>query len=427
MAKAKPAAQPEYEHGRQFKPEVKNVIKLTLAFTKAVGKNQEDANENLVVSPYNAISALAMVAKGADGLTRDEMAQTLFGVSGKDLEKAANDYVALNADVLAANKDQVTLTTANGVWTNQERLKLDPAYADDLKKMHSAEISAEDFGDTKTVDKINKWASDNTNGLIPEVLTELKKDDAAVLASALYFKGDWTHKFDKKLTEDKNFTADDASVNATPTMKQRFKEEGQIGYLAGDGYEAVALNYGQEDWENGKQPTMRVVLIRPTDDNVSARDWLSGEAKGKVPEWLDPYAFNDAVGTVELPRLDIKQRFDLIPALKEMGIKEAFNEEKADFGKMTQSGDLFIGKVQHDTVFKTNEEGSEAAAVTTVGMVFATSVRMPPPQIDVKFDRSFAFALQDVKTGAVIFVGAINKPNEDMKPAVKKQNAPKPR
>ncbi len=427
MAKAKPAAQPEHEYGRQFKPEVKNVIKLTLAFTKAVGKNQDDKNDNLVVSPYNAISALAMVAKGADGLTRDEMAQTLFGVSGKDLEKAANDYVALNAEVLAANKDQVTLTTANGVWTNQERLKLDLAYADDLKKTHSAEISAEDFGDKKTVAKINQWASDNTNGLIPEVLTELKKDDAAVLASALYFKGDWTHKFDKKLTADKNFTADDASVNATPTMKQRFKEEGQIGYLAGDGYEAVALNYGREDWENGKQPTMRVVLIRPTDDNVSARDWLAGEAKGKVPEWLDPYAFGDAVGSVELPRLDIKQKFDLIPALKEMGIKEAFIEEKADFGKMTQSGDLFIGKVQHDTVFKTNEEGSEAAAVTTVGMVFATSVRMPPPQIDVKFDRSFAFALQDVKTGAVIFVGAINKPNEDMKPAVKKQNAPKPR
>ncbi|HYD18307.1 MAG TPA: serpin family protein [Patescibacteria group bacterium] len=427
MAKAKPAAKPEYEHGRQFKPEVKNVIKLTLAFTKAVGNNQDEKSDNLVVSPYNAMAALSMVAKGADGLTRDEMAKTLFGVASADLEKAANDYVALNADVLAANKDQVTLTTANGVWTNQERLKLDPAYADDLKKTHSAEISAEDFGDKKTVAKINQWASDNTNGLIPEVLTELKKDDAAVLASALYFKGDWTHKFDKKLTEDKNFTADDAAVNATPTMKQRFREEGQVTHLQGADFEAVALTYGSDDWQNGKQPSMRVVLIRPSDDNVSARDWLAAQADGKVPQWLDPYAFNDAVGTVELPRLDIKQKFDLIPALKELGIKDAFNEQTADFGKMTQSGDLYIGKVQHDTVFKTNEEGSEAAAVTTVGMVFATSVRMPPPQIDVKFDRSFAFALQDVKTGAVIFVGAVNKPNDDMKPAVKAAKAKGPK
>lgn len=417
----------EYEHGAYYKDEVKTSIKLTIAFAKAVGKHQDDKNDNLVVSPYNATAALSMVAKGAVGETRDELAKALFATDGKNLDDAVAAYSKLNTEILKANAGQVTLTTANGVWTNKDLVTLRDAFAKDLKDTMGADISAEDYANPATVDKINKWASDNTNGLIPEVLTELKKDDAAVLASALYFKGDWTHKFDKKLTEDKNFTADDASVNATPTMKQRFKEEGQIGYLAGDGYEAVALNYGKEDWENGKSPTMRVVLIRPTDDNVSARDWLAGEAKGKVPEWLDPYAFGDAVGTVELPRLDIKQRFDLIPALKEMGIKEAFNEEKADFGKMTESGDLFIGKVQHDTVFKTNEEGSEAAAVTTVGMVFATSVRMPPPQIDVKFDRSFAFALQDVKTGAVIFVGAVNKPNEEMKPAVKKQNAPKPR
>ena len=106
MSKNTPAAAPKEEHGRQFKPEVKNVIKLTLAFTKAVGANQDDKADNLVVSPYNALSALSMVAKGADGDTREEMAKTLFATDGAGLEKAAADYVALNTDILDANKGQ---------------------------------------------------------------------------------------------------------------------------------------------------------------------------------------------------------------------------------------------------------------------------------------------------------------------------------
>jgi serpin B len=82
---------------------------------------------------------------------------------------------------------------------------------------------------------------------------------------------------------------------------------------------------------------------------------------------------------------------------------------------------LAISKVQHDIVFKTDEEGSEAAAVTTIGMSFATSIGPSKPHIDLKLDRSFAFALQDIETGAVLFVGAVNKPNEEMKPAPKTQ------
>ena len=420
-------AAPEEEHGTQFAPEVKNVIKLTLAFTKAVGKNQQDKSDNLVVSPYNALAALSMVTKGADGVTREELAKALFGVKGKDLDKAADDYAALNNQVLAANKGQVQLTTANGVWTNQDFMTLKPAFADDLKKTFGAEISAEDFSDKATVAKINKWASDNTNGLIPSVLDKLKKDDAAILASALYFKGEWTHKFDKKLTEEKPFALDGNKINNTPTMHQDFGRRDDFTFNVGADYEAVALTYGEKNAKEGKQPTMRIILVRPTDDKVSARDWLASQSNGTVPAWLDPYAFRTAEGSVELPRLDIKQNFDLIPAMKDMGVKEAFNEQGADFSKMAEKigKELYIGKISHDTVFKTDEVGSEAAAVTVVGMVRATSIQMPPPRIDLKLDRSFAFALQDIKTGAVLFVGAVNKPNNDLKPAQNAVKTPK--
>lgn len=408
----------EYEHGAYYKDEVKTSIKLTIAFAKAVGRHQDDQSDNLVVSPYNATAALSMVAKGAVGETRDELAQALFATDGKGLDDAVAAYSKLNTEILKANAGQVTLTTANGVWTNKDLVTLRDAFAKDLKDTMGADISAEDYANPATVDKINKWASDNTNGLITKVLESLAPDDAAVLASALHFKGEWTKKFDKTLTEDKTFTQDGNAAATTPTMHQDFEDEGGFRYQKGNGFEAISMTYGEEkhtdtEWKN---PTMRLVLVRPTGDNVSARDFLAAQENGKIPAWLDVYGYNDAVGSVELPRMDIKQKFDLIPALRDMGVDKAFGG--GSFENMVEQGGerLYVSKVSHDTVFKTDEQGSEAAAVTTAVMTLE-SVRMPPEQVDIKFDRSFLFALQDVKTNAVLFIGAVNKPNDDVKPA----------
>jgi serine protease inhibitor len=419
--------QEEFDYGQYLNPEVRNVIRLTLAFAKAVGQNQDDKGDNLVVSPYNAAACLSMVAKGADGQTRDELAKTLFGADGKDLDKAVADYAKLNTEMLAANKDQVILSTANGVWTNKDLVTLREAYAEDLRKNFGAEISAEDYGDPATVQKINDWAAANTNNLITKVLEELNPDDAAVLASSLYFKGKWTSQFDKALTEDKTFTTDDRAAPKTPTMHQDISDEGTMRYMKGKDFEAVTLTYGEQDADNDKYPTMRLIMVRPSDDGVAARDWLASQADGKTPGWLTPYGYQDAVGSIELPRMDIKQKHDLIPALQDMGIRQAFTQGAADFSNMIEKDgkSLFISKVSHDTVFKTDEVGSEAAAVTTAVMTLEC-VHAPPAQIDIKLDRSFVFALQDVKTNAVIFIGAVNKPNEDMKPASAKKSSPKP-
>jgi serine protease inhibitor len=412
--------QEEFDYGQYLKPEVKNVIRLTLAFAKAVGQNQDDKGENLVVSPYNAAACLSMVAKGADTLTREEMAKTLFGTDGEGLDKAVADYAKLNAEMLKANEGKVTLSTANGVWTNQALVNLREEYAADLKKTMGAEISAEDYADPATVQKINDWASDNTNGLIKKVLEELNPDDAAVLASSLYFKGKWTNQFDKGLTEDKTFASDGNALSTTPTMHQDFKDEGAMRYKKGKDFEAVTLTYGEQDEDNDKYPSMRLIMVRPTDDSVSARDWLASQAGDKTPGWLVPYGFQDAIGSIELPRMDIKQTHDLIPALKDMGIRQAFKEGAADFTRMVDEGgkSLYVSQVTHDIVFKTDEVGSEAAAVTVAKMTLEC-VHAPPVQIDLKLDRSFVFALQDVQTNAVIFVGAVNKPNNEMTPVAK--------
>ncbi len=414
---AKDGVEQEIDHGQYLKPEVQNAIKLTLAFAKAVGAHQADKGDNLVVSPYNAQACLSMVAKGADSLTRDEMAKTLFGTDGAGLDAAVADYAKLNDEILKANKGQVELTTANGIWTNQNLVTLKQAFADDMKKNFGAEISAEDYGNPATLDKINDWAAKNTNNLITKVLEELNADDAAVLASALYFKGKWTSQFDAKLTEEKTFTLEQGKQALTPTMHQDVSDDGVMQYAKGKDYEAVTLTYGEKNWQENKYPSMRLVMVRPTDETVSARDWLSSQANGKVPAWLDPYAYRDAVGSIELPRLDIKQKHDLIPPMQDMGVKQAFEKGAADFTRMIEKDGkhLFVSQVSHDVVFKTDEKGSEAAAVTTAVMTLECC-HAPPQQVDIKLDRSFVFALQDVRTNAVLFIGAVSKPNEEMKP-----------
>ena len=397
---------------------VKNVNSLTLAFAKAVAANQKDKGDNLIVSPYNALTCLSMVAKGADKNTREELAKALFGTAAKELDDQVNRLASLNTAVLAANQGQVDLKTANGVWTNKNLAPLNNTFADELKKIFGAEISAEDFSDKTVPDKINAWAGKNTNNLIDKIVGELKPDDFAVLASALYFKGQWTEKFDKQATEDRLFTADGGNKSVTPTMHKSYKKD-QILYQDGGDYQAVAITYGEKNIEENKVPTMRLILVRPRDENISARDWLSQQAGATVPAWMGDDTFNNMPVTVELPRLDIKQKHDLIPALQDMGIRDAFTNA-ADFSLLVKGGskDIAIGKASHDVVFKTDEEGSEAAAVTTVTMIMKSAMAPPRKPIDLKFDRSFVFALQDIKTGAVIFVGAVNKPNSEMKPAL---------
>lgn len=405
-----------------FSPEVKNINNLTLSFAKAVGDAQDKKNENLVLSPYNIAMALSMLSKAAIGDTKEELAQTLFNVSADDLDNEINKLIALNTKVLDANKAQVTLKTANALWSNEDILTLKKSFAGQIQKLFSAEINGESFSDPSVVGKINGWATKNTNGLINQIIDQLEDDDFVILASALYFKGDWTSKFDKKNTEDRQFNLDDGNIVYTPTMKKNFSNKNDLSYLDNSDYEALSMTFGERDYSQNKQPTMRLVLVRPKDETIAARDWIAAQSSQSQHQWLDPHSYDNVVGNVELPKMEMKSRYDLIPALKDMGVRLVFDPDYADLSEMAEENDqLHVNKVQHDTVLKVDENGGEAAAVTTIGVVRTTSVQMPPKRIDIKFDRSFAFALQDIQSGAVIFAGAVNEPSNDMHPAPQKK------
>jgi serpin B len=379
-----------------------NANRFTLAMAREALKAQEDKNDNLVISPYNAMTNMALVGSGAEGATKKEFETALFGKDGA-MDAGTTAFAGLNTALLDNAKGKVDLLTANGIWVNKALAKLSDSYAKMATENFKASMSAEDFGDKATVDKINTWAGDNTKGLITKIISQLQPSDAMVLASALYFKGKWTYPFDKSDTTDKKFAQDGGKEITVPMMKRQFAD-GDIRWQEKDGYQAVTMTYGAE----GATPT-RIVLLRPTDAKLSARDWLA-QQETDAPAWLDLYGYENVAGTVELPRIELKQHHDLVPVLKALGITTAFTGS-ADFSKMVTEGSspLFISAVTHDVVFKTDEEGSEAAAVTTT-MMAGSAMPREPKRINIAFDRSFVFALQDTLTGAVFFLGAVNDP-----------------
>ncbi len=373
-----------------------NIVTLKMA-QSAIAK-QEDKSDNIILSPYNVYTAMALAGSGAVGATHDEFSSALF--QNADIAKEASPRLKeLNDIILNANKGHVDLLTANGIWVNKKAATLSDGYISGAKSNFGAEMSTDDFADSATVGKINAWASENTKGLITKVIQQLNPDDAIVLASALYFKGKWVMPFDKKLTEEKTFTVDGGAKFLTPMMHQEYEHAGDIRAMSNEAYEAVSLTYGTEDAQ-----TMRLVLLRPNDAKVSARDFLLTQGDMLMPVWLNDGQYERAMGMVELPHLDIKQHHDLVPVLQNMGIKTAFTPA-ADFRHMVDAKTqaLFISSVSHDIVFTTMAMAGSAAPA-------------PPKTVNIKFDRSFVFALQDVQTGTVLFIGAVNKPNEKMTP-----------
>ena len=395
-----------------------NVNRVTVAMMHAAIKGQKDKTDNLVLSPYNALSNMALVGSGAAGSTRDEMARIFFADNGDGFEEQSKALMTLDAEMKDGARGSAELLTASGIWVNKMAVRLKDDYAEDAKALFGAQVSAEDFRLEAAKENINNWADKATKGLIKEIVEELKPQDVIVLATALYFKGQWTSKFDPDLTEQKPFTQDSGKVFNTPMMKREFAR-GEVTYKKGDGYEAVALTYGDKIpaymGMGGGEPAIRIILLRPTVAQRSARAFMA--AQDATPEWLDGASFEAAEGSVELPHIDITQKHDLILVMKAMGLETPFGSG-ADFSRMAEGkGSLFISKVSHDVVFRTDEEGSEAAAVTTTTISRTSAIIQEKKRIDVKFDRSFVFALQDIKTGTVIFMGVVNKPNAEMKPA----------
>ena len=352
---------------------------------------QQDGAKNIFVSPTSIAIALAMTYTGASGDTQQAMANALE-LQGLDLPNINQAYANLKT-LLETADPEVQLNIANSLWARQG-VPFKPDFLENNQKFYDAEISDLDFSDPASVEKINNWVQQKTNGKIDRIIDQLQDSDILFLINAIYFKGKWTDEFDKSRTEDRPFYLANGSEKNHPLMFQT----NEYRYYETDQFQAVSLPYSQ------RRLSLYVFLPRENSSLDKFYQQLNAE---NWQQWMNQFEKRD--GSIGLPRFKMEYEIGLNPVLSALGMGVAFDPNRADFTAMSEVNPS-INAVKHKTFVEVNEEGTEAAAVT--GMM-ARSMSAPiasEPPFEMIVDRPFFCAIRDDRTGTLLFLGSISNP-----------------
>ncbi len=356
---------------------------------------------NVVLSPVSAALNLSMVLNGAEGQTRQEMqsALALTGVDVRTINAANADLIKL----IRAPAESVTLSVADSLWVDSRRAALRPDYIKQMQASYDAEVAALDFSDASATRRINSWAEKETHGKIPQVIDRIDPAELLLLLNAVYFKGEWTHKFDKEKTQQRDFTLEGGATRQVPRMAQ----SGRFDYFETAQMQAIRMPFGAGDLVMAVLLPAKSSSLSGLEAQLSAEHWQ---------EWQAQYASRP--GTIELPRFELKASYHLNAPLQALGLRSAFSPNSAQLTRLFASapgqppvGQASISAVVQSTYWKVDEEGSEAAAVTTTA-IRATAAAHPEQPFHMIVDRPFFCAIQDRRSGALLFIGAIYDPTK---------------
>jgi len=346
-----------------------------------------ESDSNVFVSPLSASMALGMAMNGASGTTFDEMRATLgFGAASEsEIDQGYKSLITL----LRGLDPGVDFRIANSIWTRQG-FPVTPSFLDAGRTWFDAQAASLDFVSPAAVKSINDWVSSATAGKIPSILDQIRSDEVMFLVNAIYFKGSWRAKFDPALTMDAPFHG-----VAGDQPAKLMHREGSIRYLQTSAFSAVDLLYGNSAY------SMSILLpnVGQSVDGV-----LASLQTDTWAAWASQ--FQDAEIDLQLPRLELTWERMLIPDLQALGMRAAFQADSADFSRISPLGDqLFISTVKQKTYVRVNEEGTEAAAATNVGIGLTSA----PLRTEFRVDRPYLFVIRERLSGTILFLGAIRR------------------
>lgn len=377
---------------------VPKVVDAGTTFGLNVFRTLAEANrekKNLFISPLSITTALAMVYNGAGGKTKEEMERVL-AVNGIAIEELNAAYSTLLRRLSSKDPNSI-VSIANSVWVN-EPVRIREQFRLVVEELYKAAVESRRFSD-KTVQEINDWVAKKTKGMIQKIIDELRPDALVVLVNAIYFEGKWETSFKKDGTFERPFTMGDGSKKNHPLMHQ----SGMFSYAETDNVQMVSLPY------KGGAVAMDIFLPKPSSSLESLERGLTIE---NYKNLVAPLKMTKRTyGTVAIPKFKAAYERELNKDLIGLGMPTAFSSEMADFSKLTDVPS-FISKVIHKAVVEVAEEGTKAAAVTAI-IIERSCVIMPPEDaFRMTVDRPFLFAIRDVKTGAILFMGSIYNPEK---------------
>jgi serpin B len=349
---------------------------------------KQENGQNVFVSPSSVAIALAMTYNGANGATQQAMAQTLElqGMSLAQINQANANLRALLTNPEAG----VQLAIANSIWA-EKNFQFQPDFIQRNQQFYAAQVENVAFSDPTTNALINNWVKANTKGKISEIVPDKGQlEYVMLLLNAIYFKGDWKTPFDRAETTNKPFSVAPGQTKRLPMMSQT----GRYAYYETDRFQAVSLPYGQG------RVSMYVFLPKA---NVTAAQFAASITADTWQDWMKQ--FRSRPGSIQLPRFKLEYETKLNDTLTALGMGVAFSNQ-ADFSGLSRG--TKIDEVKHKTFVEVNEKGTEAAAVTSVGIA-RTSAQVEPP-FEMVVDRPFFCAIRDNQTGTLLFMGSIVEP-----------------
>lgn len=372
---------------------IKKVVEGNTLFAIDLYKRLKTIEGNVFFSPYSISTALAMTYGGAREETAKQMAVALhFSLESETLHSTFADIqLKLNA---LQQEQKIQLSSANSLWP-QDKYPFLKEYLEFTKKHYQTEITAVDYvtnaGDAR--EKINSWVEEKTNNKIkniisrpPDPLTRL------ILVNAIYFKGNWASQFKESATTKMPFYLKENRAIQAPMMHQKSK----FNYSEDGNVQTLELPY------SGQKLSMLVIVPKKIDGLQNLEETLT---KDSLEGWTRDASERNVA--VYLPRFKVTSEFRLDEELKSMGIKDAFDMNKANFAGMDGNPNwLYIGAVLHKAFINVNEEGTEAAAATGVRM----GVKSAPEYVVFRADRPFFFLIRENDTGSILFMGRVINP-----------------
>lgn len=351
--------------------------------------NAAQPDTNVFISPLSASFALGMTMNGAANVTYDQMHSALqFGsMPLSDVNAGYKSLIAL----LQSLDPSVKMQIANSIWYRNGFPVL-PSFVDTTKADFGAAVTGLNFDDVSgSLAKINGWVSTATNGKIPSVLDDIDPAAMMFLINAIYFKGSWRSRFDPAMTTSATFTSGAGRAQPMQLMHQ----VSDLEYAETPTYQAVDLSYGDSAF------TMTVLLPKA---GTSIQSLAASLTPATWPTIVS--GFRSVVQVdLSLPKLLLKYDRLMNPDLAALGMVEPFDKNGADFTNMVTTGgtQLYIKFVKQDTFLDINEEGTEAAAVTTVG-IYAVDAQVTPV---MRVDHPYIIVIRERLTGTVLFMGKV--------------------
>lgn len=356
-------------------------------FANVFNEEAAELDKNFMISPLSLSMALAMTWNGADGETKAVMQKVLKLDGYTDQE--VNEYYEKLREALLKTDPSTKLAIANSIWTNKN-IKIKDDFIRLNNEYFNSTVESVDFSDANSVKLMNKWAADNTNNLITHVLDKTNPNALMYLMNALYFKGIWTSEFNSRNTSSIPFYSEDGQTKNVDMMHQK----SSFNYNENQTMQIVELPYGNQAFS--------MIVLLPKEGNKLAdvtQELQNSNSWGNLVSGLRSTQVD-----LYLPKFKTEYSRVLNDVLEKMGMGIAFEPGAADFSRMTDA-DAFISFVEQFTYINTDEVGTEAAAVTVVGIELTSY--QPDRTATFNANRPFIYIIRENSTGSILFMGAV--------------------